>query len=312
MFSSSDHFRISTRSNLVSCFCRQRLGYAIWTSRQLWDLDSFRINLVSSLSSGFPPPFASIRGYQLICDFLPRFPCSFLVFSAPPTPPTFTASTKSLPFFPVLKMICGFGGPISSEAGVDGEVVGRESMSRRERFDFYSSSRLSPRRVFVLKADLLVLSVSAAVIAFCWTMVASALLSVESFIGQITLPYGYDSTSEFRLCFRPCLSFVSDLRFFFNSSAAGFMGAAIIAAGIVFTLAAAPLFDRVLVSHLAIALKSGATAVFFCFVGLVFAVERGNDGGLYGLFCVMGICGFSLSPCECSLDHPFDASLERS
>ncbi|KAL7413316.1 major facilitator superfamily domain-containing protein [Mrakia frigida] len=171
----------------------------------------------------------------------------FLVFSAPPTPPTFTASTKSLPFFPVLKMICGFGGPISSEAGVDGEVVGRESMSRRERFDFY-------------------------IIAFCWTMVASALLSVESFIGQITLPYGYDSTT------------------------AGFMGAAIIAAGIVFTLAAAPLFDRVLVSHLAIALKSGATAVFFCFVGLVFAVKRGNDGGLYGLFCVMGICGFSLSP----------------
>lgn len=76
------------------------------------------------------------------------------------------------------------------------------------------------------------------------------------------------------------------------------MGAAIIAAGIIFTLAAAPVFDRVLVSHLGIALKLGATLVFFCFVGLVFAVRRGNAGGLYGLFCVMGICGFSLSPCE--------------
>jgi hypothetical protein len=85
-----------------------------------------------------------------------------------------------------------------------------------------------------------------------------------------------------------------------DSSTAGFMGAATVAAGIIAAVAISPLFDKVFTHprSLGYALKVGATACAATFIALIFAVKRDNAGGLYGLFIVMGICGFSLAPCE--------------
>lgn len=79
------------------------------------------------------------------------------------------------------------------------------------------------------------------------------------------------------------------------------MGAAVIAAGIIAAVSISPLFDKVFTHprSMGLALKIGASAVAITFIGLIFAVKRDNAGGLYGLFVVMGVCGFSLSPCEC-------------
>jgi hypothetical protein len=76
------------------------------------------------------------------------------------------------------------------------------------------------------------------------------------------------------------------------------MGAATVAAGIIAAVAISPLFDKVFTHprSLGFALKVGATACAASFIGVVFAVKPANAGGLYGLFIVMGVCGFSLAP----------------
>jgi len=82
----------------------------------------------------------------------------------------------------------------------------------------------------------------------------------------------------------------------YSDNTSGFMGAALLLAGIVAAIATAPIFDRVLTHHLGITVRTLCPFIGVAWLSLIWAVKVNNTGALYTIFIVIGICSISLLP----------------
>ncbi|KAL7416265.1 major facilitator superfamily domain-containing protein [Mrakia frigida] len=144
----------------------------------------------------------------LVCAIMTTVFClsAFGVLSKPPTPPTFTAATSTLPFLTTVKTLLGLK--------VEG-VEGREPMRRRER------------------VDVLILTI-------CWSLITGTIATQQTFIAQILVPLGYTAETAgvmggvvigsgvlFAICLGPVFDRIRHLALVIKVFGAGFLAACI-------------------------------------------------------------------------------------
>ncbi|KZV63361.1 MFS general substrate transporter [Peniophora sp. CONT] len=82
----------------------------------------------------------------------------------------------------------------------------------------------------------------------------------------------------------------------YSSDTSGFMGAALLVSGIVAALVSAPIIDRVLTSHIGLAIRILCPIIGAAWLGLIWAVKENNAGALFALFAIIGACSIALLP----------------
>ncbi|KAJ7188327.1 major facilitator superfamily domain-containing protein [Mycena filopes] len=87
----------------------------------------------------------------------------------------------------------------------------------------------------------------------------------------------------------------------YSSDTAGFMGAVLLLSGIVAAVVTAPLFDRVLTSHLAITTKFLVPVLAVSWLSLVWAVKPNNTAGLYAICALIGVASVTMLPVSLEL-----------
>ncbi|KZV63363.1 MFS general substrate transporter [Peniophora sp. CONT] len=98
----------------------------------------------------------------------------------------------------------------------------------------------------------------------------------------------------------------------YSSDTSGFMGAALLLAGIVAALVTAPLFDRVFTSHIALVIRVLCPTIGAGWLGLIWAVKKNDDGALYALFAIIGACSVALLPIGTFFSFLLGAELTRN
>ncbi|KAJ7925250.1 hypothetical protein B0H13DRAFT_2573314 [Mycena leptocephala] len=87
----------------------------------------------------------------------------------------------------------------------------------------------------------------------------------------------------------------------YSSDTAGFMGASLLLSGIVAAIVTAPIFDRVLTSHLAITTKILVPVLAAAWLSLVWAVKPNNTGALYAVCVLIGVSSVTMLPVSLEL-----------
>ncbi|KII86720.1 hypothetical protein PLICRDRAFT_163999 [Plicaturopsis crispa FD-325 SS-3] len=82
----------------------------------------------------------------------------------------------------------------------------------------------------------------------------------------------------------------------YPASQAGTFGATLLIAGMVASISASVLFDRVLTHHIAITTKTLAPLIAAAWVALIFAVRPNAAPGIYVIMAVIGMAGVTLLP----------------
>ncbi|KAJ7881731.1 major facilitator superfamily domain-containing protein [Mycena olivaceomarginata] len=82
----------------------------------------------------------------------------------------------------------------------------------------------------------------------------------------------------------------------YSAGSAGLMGATLILSGIVAALVSAPLFDRVLTSHLAITAKVIVPVLSAAWLSLIWAARPNNSGALFSIIAIIGIMSITMLP----------------
>ncbi|KAJ7358488.1 major facilitator superfamily domain-containing protein [Mycena albidolilacea] len=82
----------------------------------------------------------------------------------------------------------------------------------------------------------------------------------------------------------------------YSAGSAGLMGATLILSGIVAALVSAPLFDRVLTSHLAITAKVIVPVLSAAWLSLIWAARPNNSGALFAIFAIIGVMSITMLP----------------
>ncbi|KAJ7882006.1 major facilitator superfamily domain-containing protein [Mycena olivaceomarginata] len=82
----------------------------------------------------------------------------------------------------------------------------------------------------------------------------------------------------------------------YSAGSAGLMGATLILSGIVAALVSAPLFDRVLTSHLTITAKVIVPVLSAAWLSLIWAARPNNSGALFAIFAIIGIMSITMLP----------------
>jgi len=82
----------------------------------------------------------------------------------------------------------------------------------------------------------------------------------------------------------------------YSDVTSGLLGATLLLAGLIAAIITAPLFDRVFTHHLAITAKLLVPVVAGAWLSLVWAVKRGNTGGLFAIVVVIGVGSITMLP----------------
>ncbi|KAI0920498.1 hypothetical protein AcV5_010215 [Taiwanofungus camphoratus] len=82
----------------------------------------------------------------------------------------------------------------------------------------------------------------------------------------------------------------------YSDDTSGLMGATILLVGIVAAFVTAPLFDRVFTHHLALTCKLLCPVVGASWLSLIWAVKRGNTGGLFTIMAIIGAASLTMLP----------------
>jgi len=112
--------------------------------------------------------------------------------------------------------------------------------------------------------------------------------SFSVFISQIFAPYGYSDVTS------------------------GLMGGIFLISGLVAAIISAPLFDRVLIHHLAMTVKIALPILTAAWVGLIFVVKPNNLAGIYVVLVSISSISFILLPVGLELGVEITHSAETS
>ncbi|KAG8768544.1 hypothetical protein FRC16_006995 [Serendipita sp. 398] len=90
------------------------------------------------------------------------------------------------------------------------------------------------------------------------------------------------------------------------------MGGAFLLSGLVAAILSAPIFDRVLIYHLAKTVKILLPVLGVMWIGLVFAVKPNNLGGIYAVLVLIASISFILLPVGLELGVEITRNAETS
>jgi len=98
----------------------------------------------------------------------------------------------------------------------------------------------------------------------------------------------------------------------YSSDESGIFGAVLIFIGIIGAGIAAPIFDRYLTHHLALAVRVLIPILAACYIALIWDVRPNNSAGIYVVMVVIGISSFVLLPIALELGCEITRSAEVS
>ncbi|VDC06417.1 unnamed protein product [Peniophora sp. CBMAI 1063] len=82
----------------------------------------------------------------------------------------------------------------------------------------------------------------------------------------------------------------------YTSSQSGLFGAVLLISGIVAALCTAPILDRVLTNHIALAIRILCPIIGLAWLSLIWAVRENDAPALFAIFATIGACSISLLP----------------
>ncbi|VDC06415.1 unnamed protein product [Peniophora sp. CBMAI 1063] len=82
----------------------------------------------------------------------------------------------------------------------------------------------------------------------------------------------------------------------YTSGQSGLFGAVLLIAGIVAAVSTAPLLDRVLTHHIALAIRILCPIIGLAWLSLIWAVRENDAPALFAIFAIIGACSISLLP----------------
>ncbi|KAI0295839.1 MFS general substrate transporter [Multifurca ochricompacta] len=82
----------------------------------------------------------------------------------------------------------------------------------------------------------------------------------------------------------------------YSDNTSGLMGAALLLSGILAAIATSPIFDRILTHHLGITVRILCPIIGAAWLSLIWAARPHNDGALFAVFVIIGICSVVLLP----------------
>ncbi|KAG8817336.1 hypothetical protein FRC19_011415 [Serendipita sp. 401] len=126
------------------------------------------------------------------------------------------------------------------------------------------------------------------ILFFVFGVLVAGTSSFSVFIAQIFQPYGYTDVIS------------------------GIMGGAFLLSGLVAAILSAPIFDRVLIYHLAKTVKILLPVLGVVWIGLVFAVKPDNLGGIYAVLVLIASISFILLPVGLELGVEITRNAETS
>lgn len=126
------------------------------------------------------------------------------------------------------------------------------------------------------------------ILFFVFGVLVAGTSSFSVFIAQIFQPYGY------------------------SPGVSGIMGGAFLLSGLVAAILSAPIFDRVLVHHLARTVHVLLPTLGVVWIGLIFAVKPNNLGGIYAVLVLIASISFILLPVGLELGVEITRNAETS